>query len=97
MSGFALLGCPVAQVVGRPQRLGIHISEGAQKYLGKWGVPNKNSTTLKYFAKVCLKLLCKIIWLLGPNGQAHEAKKADWAQASFSLRRHTGYNTELLL
>ena len=31
MFGFGLLGCPVAQIVGRLQRPGICTSEGAQK------------------------------------------------------------------
>lgn len=59
MFGFGLLGCPVAQAVGRPQRLGIYTAQGAHKHLGKWGVSNKNFTLLnilpRYAQKYCEK------------------------------------------
>lgn len=51
MFGFGLLGCPVAQAVGRPQRLGIHTAQGAHKHLGKWGVSNKNFNILPRYAQ----------------------------------------------
>lgn len=51
----------------------------------------------QYSAKVCLKVLWKIIWLLGPNGQACQGRAAAGAQGSLSLRRYAGYCTELWL
>lgn len=53
MFGLGLLGCrqfgfglPVVQTVGKPQRLGIHTSEGAHKHLDKQSISHKNSTML---------------------------------------------------
>lgn len=76
MFGFWVHGCLPTQTQLSGHRGWASILQKALRNTSaKWGISNKNGNTqyyTRYFAKVCLKGLGKLTWLLGPNGLAHQ-------------------------
>lgn len=78
MFGFALLGCLVAQTVGRSHRLDIHTWEDAQKHPGKWG-PSSTIPLNAVFCQGMPKSTLKNNLAPGTNSQAYQGPRPVWA------------------